>query len=74
MTFENDPRLRRTSDDTGWIIGGLIGALMVIGALYWGNYGNSITASSGDNAPASQTTGSNPASKNTTTGSGGAAR
>jgi transcription elongation factor len=74
MTFENDPRLRRTSDDTGWIIGGLIGALMVIGALYWGNYGNSITASSGGNAPASQTTGSNPASKNTTTGSGGAAR
>jgi transcription elongation factor len=74
MTFENDPRLGRTSDDTGWIIGGLIGALMVIGALYWANYGNSITASSGGNAPASQTTGSNPASKNTTTGSGGAAR
>jgi hypothetical protein len=37
MTFENDPRLRRTSDDTGWIIGGLIGALMIVGALYWAN-------------------------------------
>jgi transcription elongation factor len=74
MTFENDPRLRRTSDDTGWIIGGLIGALMVIGALYWANYGNSITASSGGNVPSSQTTGSNPSSKNATTGSGSAAR
>jgi hypothetical protein len=37
MTFENDPRLGRTSDDTGWIIGGLIGALMIVGALYWAN-------------------------------------
>jgi hypothetical protein len=70
---DNDPRMRRTSDNTGFIIGAVIAALMILLAGYWASRSNSNTASSGGTAPTSQTTGSGSASK-TTTGSGSPTR
>jgi hypothetical protein len=81
MTYdEHDPGRRRpatrgASDNTGMIIGGAILAALLLVSGLWalGNRADN-TASSGGNAPASQTTGSGGAAKNPATGTGGTTR